>query len=259
MTYLVVATRMELFKLKRTLALAVAVVVPLALLGMLAANLLSRDPNQVLPSSPWDTFVVNFALFLWCVLALPLLVTLETALLAGLEHGQKHWQDLFALPIPRWSLYGAKLLAGAGLLALSMLVLGLGLGLEGAMLNVLRPSFGLGGPIPWLDILRSMSVVFGATLLLLSLLTWVATRWPSFAVPSGVGITGTVIALILDISSKADFWARMFPWSMPLSAVAPINDNRTLESHALALTLGIVGGLVVAVLGAWDITRRDVI
>jgi hypothetical protein len=78
-------------------------------------------------------------------------------------------------------------------------------------------------------------------------------------VPSGVGITGTVVALILDISARADNWARIFPWSMPLSAVAPINDSRPFESHLIALGLGVVGGLAVAVLGAWDVSRRDVL
>lgn len=260
MSALLAATQVELIKLRRTLALAVALVVPIALLGMIAANILSRDPGAQLPGgSPWNALIINFAFFLWCVLALPLLVTLEVALLANLEHSQKHWKDLFALPIPRWSIYGAKLIAALVLLAFSLLVLGIGLGLEGVMLNAIRPSLGLSPPIPWLDILRGLAAMFGATLLLLSLLTWVATRWSSFAVPTGVGVTGTVIGLILGLSSRSDFWARMFPWSMPLTAIAPIDERRTLESHAIALGLGIVGGLLAAVLGAWDVTRRDVV
>ena len=259
MSGLVVATRVELFKLRRTLALAVALVVPLALLAMLAANILSRDPNQAIPNAPWETFVVNFGFFLWCILALPLLVTLEVALLAGMEHGQRHWKDLFALPLPRWQVYGAKLLTAAALLALSLLVLGVGLGVLGSVLNVLRPNLGLAPPVPWLDILRGVSTMFGATLLLLTLLSWVAVRWSSFAVPSGVGITGTVVALMLDISARADSWACIFPWSMPLSAVAPVSDNRPVESHLIALGLGVVGGLALAVLGAWDVSRRDVL
>jgi lantibiotic transport system permease protein len=60
------------------------------------------------------------------VLALPLFITLEVALLAGLEHGQDHWKDLFVLPIPRWTIYTAKLATAALLLALSLVLLGVG-------------------------------------------------------------------------------------------------------------------------------------
>jgi hypothetical protein len=45
---------------------------------------------------------------------------------------------------------------------------------------------------------------------------------------------------------------------MPLSAVALIDERRTLESHLIALGVGIIGGVVVCVVGAWDVARRDV-
>ena len=87
MTAILIATQVELFKLRRTLALLAALVVPMAILIMVGANILSRDPGA-LPGDAWDALVVNFTYFLWCVLALPLLVTPEASLLAGLEHRQ---------------------------------------------------------------------------------------------------------------------------------------------------------------------------
>ena len=260
MSYVLTAIGVELFKLKRTLALAVAFVVPLAVLLMVGANILSRDASTTIPGgAPWNALVVNFTWFLWCILALPMFVTLETALLGGLEHGQKHWKDLFALPVPRWTLYAAKLVTAALLLALSLVVLGVGVAIEGLVLNSLRPSLGLTLPVPWLDILGGIGAMFGATLLLVAILTWVATRWSTFAVPAAVGITGTVVGLMLALSGRSDVWARFFPWSMAISAVAPIDERRTLEGHIIAIGFGIVGGLIVASAGAWDVTRRDVV
>jgi lantibiotic transport system permease protein len=161
--------------------------------------------------------------------------------------------------VPRWSQYAAKLLTGALLLALSLLVLAVGLGLEGLLLNSLRPSLGFAPPVPWLDIFAGVAKMFGASLLLLALLTWIAVRWSSFGVPRAVGIIGTVVGLTLDISVRSDFWARMFPWSMPLSAVMRIDQYRTLEDHVTAIALGVIGGLIVSTLGAWDIAHRDVV
>ena len=57
----------------------------------------------------------------------------------------------------------------------------------------------------------------------------------------------------------AGVWARFFPWSMAISAVAPIDERRTLEGHIIAIGFGIVGGLIDAIAGAWDVTRRDVV
>src|SRR5919202_5118550 len=102
------ATRIEVFKLRRTLALWAAILVPLAVILMTTAMNLSRatgsqfDPDQ--PNS-WDSLMLDLVLFLWCLVALPLFVALETALLAGLEHRENTWKHLFALPIQRWTMY----------------------------------------------------------------------------------------------------------------------------------------------------------
>jgi hypothetical protein len=69
-------------------------------------------------------------------------VSLEAALLAGLEHRENTWKQLFSLPIPRWTIYVPKLLVGFMLVCLSPLVLALGIGLEGAILLRLRPAPG---------------------------------------------------------------------------------------------------------------------
>jgi hypothetical protein len=90
-------------------------------------------------------------------------------------------------------------------------------------------------PVPWLDIFAGIGAMFGATLLLVSVLTWVSTRWSTFAVPAAVGITGTVVGLMLALSGWSDVWARVFPWSMAISAVAPIDQQRTLEGHMTAI------------------------
>jgi hypothetical protein len=38
-----------------------------------------------------------------------------------------------------------------------------------------------------------------------------------------------------------------------------IDQYRTFEDHVAAIALGVIGGLIVSALGAWDIARRDVV
>ena len=56
---------------------------------------------------------------------MPLLIALVTALLNGIEHSDKQWKHLFALPVPRWAVYFAKLIVAQGLILTSTLVLAL--------------------------------------------------------------------------------------------------------------------------------------
>lgn len=205
MTDLIRATRMEIFKLRRTLALWSALLVPLAVIAMTTAMNLSRapgtrfDPDQ--PNS-WDSLMLDLVLFLWCLVALPLFVALETALLAALEHRENTWKHLNALPIPQWTIYAAKLLTATGLLCISSLVLATGTAAEGSILLAVRPDLGLDSTIPWGPLFARSFAFIPAALLMVAVQTWVATRWRNFTAAIGLGIAATVIAIMLLRSLK---------------------------------------------------------
>ena len=259
------ATRAELLKLRRTLALWASLLVPLAVIAMTTAMNLSRapgtrfDPDQ--PNS-WDSLMLDLVLFLWCLVGLPPFVALETALLAGLEHRENTWKHLFSLPVPRWMIYVPKVLVAIALVCVSSLVLALGTGLEGLLLSKFRPDLDVAQPIPWTLILwRSFSFV-PAVLLVLAVQTWVAIRWRSFTVAMGLGVASTVVGIMLlrslrniESTPYAPFLASIFPWSLPYVVLA---RQATPDLRAIALVVGIVGGVVVAGLGCWDVVRRDI-
>jgi len=262
---LVRTTRMEVLKLRRTLALWASLLVPLAVIAMTTAMNLSRamgtrfDPDQ--PNS-WESLMLDLVLFLWCLVGLPSFVALETALLAELEHRENAWKHLFALPIPRWTIYVPKVLVAFVLVCVSSLVLTVGTGLEGLILLWLRPDLGLTQPIPWgLILLRSFSFV-PAVLLMLSVQTWVAIRWRSFTVAMALGVGSTIVGIMLLRSLKSiastpysPFLASIFPWSLPYVVLA---RQATTDLRETALLTGLLGGLVIAALGCWDVVRRDV-
>jgi hypothetical protein len=259
------AIGVELLKLRRTLALWAAWLIPLAVLAMTTAINLSRahgtkfvldEPNG------WDSLMLDLTLVLWCFVVLPLFVALEAALLAGIEHRENTWKHLFALPIPRWTIYVAKLLVGFGLLCITSVVLAAGTALQGWVILKLRPDLGLSAPIPWALILwRSFSFV-PPVLLMLAVETWVATRWRNFTVPMGVGIGCTAVTIMLLRTIKnhvstpyGPHLASYFPWSLPYVVIAP---GATSNLRETAFLVGGLGGLLVSVLGCWEIVRRDV-
>jgi lantibiotic transport system permease protein len=262
---LVRATRVETLKLQRTLALSASVFVPVAVIAMTTAMNLSRatgtrfDPDQ--PNS-WDSLMLDLVLFLWCLVGLAPFISLETALLAGLEHRENAWKHLFALSIPRWTIYVPKLLVAFALVLVSSLVLAVGTGLEGLVIVALRPDLGLTQPVPWeLIVLRSFAFV-PAVLLMLAVQTWVAIRWRSFTIPMGLGIGCTIIGIMLlrtlkniESTPYGPFLASLFPWSLPYVVIA---RQATAELQATALFAGVVGGILASAFGCWEVVRRDV-
>lgn len=244
------ATHAELLKLKRTLALWLAFVTPLAIVALMFVGSLSQ-PGKPSDAHAWEGFAQIVFVF-WSLLMLPLFITLETALLGELESTEKHWKHLFALPIPRSALYLAKLLVGAGLIALSSLVLWGGILLAGYSLRWLKPGTGFEASIPWLSILRTACLIYLAAWLILALHTWISLRWRSFTFSAGVGMTATVIGLILTIASEK--WAQFYPWTLPSLTLG--RDN---PSVLQALLVGSLGGIIVTIAGCWDMIRQDVL
>ncbi|MBP7689577.1 MAG: ABC transporter permease, partial [Thermoflexales bacterium] len=150
------AVSAETLKLKRTLALWLVLIAPLTVVVLNFLMLWQRGASYLLePDSAWQGLTQNIAAF-WSLLMLPLYVTLETALLGGVEHTAQQWKHLYALPLPRWSTYAAKWLISMSVVAASTIVLWLGTILCGLALNVVDPELTLNTSIPLWDILRPM-------------------------------------------------------------------------------------------------------
>ena len=239
----------EGLKLRRTLTFAMVFIAPLfpVLLHVLIA--LTAGDRRPPEGFTWED-TSRSTMFLWVFLMLPLYVSLETALLGQLEHAPGTWKHLFALPVPRWSVYAAKFLVATALLGASSLVIGVGIVGVGAGLRAIDPIFGFRGPLPWSDALGDALVTFLASWLIVALHTWVALRWQSVIVALGFGIVATVAGALI---SQSERWSRVYPWSFPV--VAAGLDRPAVPA---VLLVGALGGIVVALVALWDLSRRDV-
>jgi lantibiotic transport system permease protein len=243
----------ELLKTRRTLALWLAPIVPLVIVGLQIAITVQRQEyyRQQDTSQMWADYGGQIV-FLWAVLMLPLFITLETALLSNLEHGNQQWKHLFALPVPRGAIYAAKQIGGMAIIGLSMVALYVYLVLSGLALRVLTPGLGFEAPVPWLEFLQYVALTYIASWLILSIHTWVGLRWHSFVLASAVGIVAMVIAVVLFQSD----WGAWYPWTLPCLVAYGLEAG---EKVLTMLLIGSLGGVVAAFLGGWDIVRRDVV
>lgn len=239
------ALHAELLKLKRTLAFRVIFVLPF-LVALLQFFIVLRTKKFPQTFKLWEAVGTN-SLQIWAVFMMPLLIALVTALLNGIEHSDKQWKHLFALPVPRRSVYLSKFVVAQGLMLISTFVLALLVVVVGIASTYLKPELSNAGPVPYFWIAKQTAYVWLASWLIIAIHTWISMRWSGFPIALGAGIGGTFFALFAASASLGKY----YPWLLPM--------NIFIEGRfVMALVLGISGGVVAALLGCFEFIRRDV-
>jgi lantibiotic transport system permease protein len=244
----------ELIKMKRTLGFWLALLAPLVVAGLEFLVMASQgeDMMEFANGQPWR-WHMKFTLTLWGLFVLPLFVTLETALLAGWEHGNNTWKLLYAQPVPRWMVTSAKQFSGLVLLGISHVFLAFAVIGTGLLLRYLNPDLGLDSNAPWLAMLGYSLLIFLISWLIIAVHSFVSLRWNSFVVAMAVGIVATMSGVFFIRSEE---YAPLYPWAMQ-----GLIANKLLEDGwpVAQLAWGIGGGLLVFVLSNLYLSRRDVV
>jgi len=149
--------------------------------------------------------------------------------------------------VPRSAVYFAKLIVAQGLMLTSTLVLAVVTVIVGVAGMYLRPELANAGPVPYIWLAKQVAVVWLASWLIIAIHTWISIRWSGFPIALGAGIGGTFFALFALGASLGKY----YPWLLPMNIFV---DGR----FTAALVLGIGGGIVAALLGCFEFTRRDV-
>jgi hypothetical protein len=239
----------EVRKLRRTPALGMVFLAPFTIVilyfvvGLASPGPLARGGAERV----WPSLIQN-TVMLWTLLMLPMFITLETSLLAGLEHTERNWKFVLTMPMPRWMVYIAKLVVVVGMVWTAHLVLGVGTMISGVTLRTFSPELGL-TTLPVWPLVESLTKVGASLLLGLSIQHWVSVRFPSFTVAIGFGMAAMVVAFIAANSATYGPW---YPWSLPLHAIRP------RPGVVNPMWVSLAGAGVVAIAGAWHFHRRDV-
>jgi hypothetical protein len=254
MTTLLRTLSTETLKMKRTLGFWLTLLAPMVVAGLEFLVMASQGENMMefANGQPW-LWHMKFTLMLWGLFVLPLFVTLETALLAGWEHGNSTWKLLYAQPVPRWMVTAAKQFSGLVLLGISHIFLGLAVIGTGLLLRHFVPALGLDTPVPWLEMLGYCLLIYLIAWLIIAVHSFVSLRWSSFVVAMAVGIVATMSGVFFIRSEE---YAPYYPWAMQ-----GLIANKLLEEGwpVSQLIWGIGGGLLIFLLSNLYLTQRDVL
>jgi ABC-2 type transport system permease protein len=232
----------EFRKLNRSLAALLAVVAPALIAIFLFFNLLRFD-------RAWEwTMVLQNGAAIWAFFMLPMSVTALTVLVAQMEHGPRSWEHLFALPVPRWRILAAKVVCVFTVVALmSVAVLATSIGAAWAA-GELKPAVRPAGVLDLAGAAALFGRMYAAACLMVAVQLWAALRFRSFVPPLILGIGGTFFAVVASSARAGVF----MPWQMPVNMLAS-----EPERAALALTLGLGGGVIALTAMMIDLGRRE--
>jgi len=253
MKALVRALSAEKLKMKRTLALWLTLLTPAALVFLEVAGATQNQGRLSSLSPDINRWALLFEdLFsVWVILIFPLFITLETALLGQVEHGNHTWKLVHTQPVPRWVTLAAKQIWGLGLVALGMVALIALTLIGGSLLDILMPELAFEPPIPWKEMFNQVGIAFLASGIILAIHTWIALRSHSFVVASATGIGMTIAGLILAGLE----WTKYFPWTMPGMALNNYYDGTTIGIYLVA---GSVGWLALSILSNLEMGRLEI-
>jgi hypothetical protein len=236
----------EALKLKRTLALRLAVGAPLVIVLIVFGAYLQRGSREQ------DGLIgqAQLSLTLWTILLLPFYSALAAALLASVEHQSDNWKHLLALPVDSRTVFLAKWVAAFGLLALSFGTLIVGVSAAAHALRLWTPALhGAASPLPFMT--RRGIESFLAAGLMLSIQLWVSLRWRTFL--AGISLAaGAVVLMVALVPHGVTLMAYAFPWALPVTAMAPHSLHRVL-----AIAIGAVGGVIVGAVACLDLPRQE--
>ncbi|NTW28152.1 MAG: ABC transporter permease subunit [Coriobacteriia bacterium] len=226
--------RVELLKMQWLL------VGSLVVAGPCLAVLMSGDSAS--GAEPWARAYLSSVLqYAW--LFYPLLAGVFAALLCRTEHAGGGWKQMLSLPVSRTSVYFAKYVMLAGLLALTNLVFGAAFVAAGTLAH-------FEGGVPWEMLGRSLLAGWIAVLPLAAIQLWVSSRWKSFGAALALNVCFTLPSIFAAQSHEFAPW---YPWAQPMLAMMPgradIAAGNVFNVAPETLWVVIVGGLMFALLG----------
>lgn len=233
----------EYHKLRRSLALLVAAVVPLLIAVFIFFNVVRGQHPR-----PWDMWMLS-ASAVWAFFMLPMSVIALSALVAQTEHAGRSWDHLRALPVPRWQLYAAK--AAMIMLVLALMTMAVLLTSAAAvwLAAQLKPALAPTGDFNSWRYLGVLIRMYLSSMLLIAVQLWLALRYASFVPALAVGIGGTFFAVV---GTSARIGVAL-PWQIPVNMLAA--DPARADT---ALLIGFVGGIASLVGMLIHLSRRDV-
>ena len=216
--FFISSTRNELIKLKRTFAFWLTIISAL-LFPMLFFIIYFFENKSLTPETginPWDKFMTlqiqNSIPFF-----IPIFIVLITSLIMQIEHNSLGMKHLFALPIPKWSIYFGKLSIVILAIISTYIYYYIAILLTGLLLGVIFPDLSFTAfPPHHFKFLKLLATSFVASLGIIGIQFWLSFRFKNFIIPLGTGIFLAIIGIVVSKTTESIY----FPYAFSVLSVS---------------------------------------
>ncbi|MFK8060321.1 MAG: ABC transporter permease [Polaribacter sp.] len=256
LTYYFSNIKNETIKLKRTFAFWLTIISGL-LIPVLFFIVYLVKHKDLIPAegiSPWDKFMVN-QIKNSIPFFVPIFIVLITSLIIQIEHKALGIKHLFALPIPKWSVFFGKLSIVIITIILTYIYFYIAILFFGTLLGIIHSDFGFLDFQPeHFKYIKMLISSFVASLGIVGIQFWLSFRFKNFIVPLAVGMILVIIGLIASQAPESIY----FPYSYNVLSISLVNKMPLTFGISTITVYSVLCFVVTAILGYLDIKRLNV-
>jgi hypothetical protein len=251
----------EWIKARRSFILIYIVLCPFLLATLMFLMFYFRshaDAKEMINFNFWGMLLIA-AYSALAYLFLPMFIVLLNVMLYAREHQGNMWKHLYALPIPRWSVYGAKSLFGVLLLVVSFLLFFVFVISVGYLMDIVKPIYRFSTS----DMLIKQHFVVCMRILIGSLGIWAIHNWLSLrfkgvGISMGIAIVSIVATpLVMMGATKMGNWRFLYPYICSFEATLDMQAGKALYDWWQPETWSSLAyALIFLVLGYWEYSRN---
>ena len=255
--YYTASLKNELIKLKRTFAFWLTII-SAVLFPILFFIAYIFERETLVPAAginPWEKFMVtqieNSTPFF-----IPMFIVLITSLIMQIEHKSLGIKHLFALPIPKWSVYFGKLTIVVFTIITTYVYYYITLLLSGLLLGAIYSDLAFLDFQPnHFKFIKVLATSFIASLGIIGIQFWLSFRFKNFIIPLGFGMFLAIIGIIVSQAPQQSIY---FPYSFSVLSVS-LGDKMPLTFGISSVTVfSIVCFLITSIFGYLDIRNLNI-
>ena len=255
-TYYIASIKNETIKLKRTFAIWLAVIsamfIPLIFFLYYILKYETLIPKEGI--NPWGRFIQD-QIFAAGPL-IPLFTVLITSLIIQLEHKSSAIKHLFAMPVPKWSVYFGKLSIVIGMIIFTYTIFFILILLNGVIQGAIHGELNFLAFSP--DYTKFLKLLFRSCIAILGIVGiqyWLSFRIKNFIIPLGIGMVLVMTGMIIYRAEESLY----FPYAYNMLSLFPIDkDIETLLWFPTVSFYSLGFFTLFSILGYLDIKRMNI-